>query len=490
MTLQSVSFLLFLAVVATAYYLLPQRLRNGFLLLASYAFYLLTMPQYAPLLLGMTAISYFVARRLDAPNKPKGRKAWMLASIGLYILVLCVFKYFGLFTKVFAGWGWMNTDSALTLLMPIGISFYTFQIIGYTVDVYHNKVAAERNIIVYALFVSFFPQILAGPIGRAGELLPQYHAAPAFHYENVVGGMQRFLLGAFKKVVVADSLGIFVNGIYGNLEHYQGFSLLFVILAYAGQFYFDFAGYTDMAIGVAKILGFQLRENFKAPYLSTNFSEFWQRWHISLSTWFRDYIYIPLGGNRKGFARKLLHLLIVFAVSGLWHGSTVNFLIWGLLQGILRIAEELWKRKKREAKENGFFVRNLKRLGVFGTWAITLVFFRAETLADAGYVLRNLVTHLSPATTVTQILYLASNGIANTGTYYLFFFGTLGMALLLCAYFDWRTYPQTVSNNALAAVGRRKRWALYWVMGIAVMLFYFIALTGATGALGIIYKGF
>ncbi|MEA5050798.1 MAG: MBOAT family protein, partial [Oscillospiraceae bacterium] len=269
MLINSVTFLLFLGASAAVYYLLPGRLRNIFLLLASYVFYMWKLPQYGVLILAVTGVSYGFARAIDAQADEKKRKALLTVSILVCLSALAVFKYFNFFMEsvaaLFSLCGLAFMPAQLTLALPAGISFYTFTVIGYNVDVCNKKTPCERDFIVYALFVSFFPSVLSGPIARAGEMLPQYKTGHKFEYGNLVEGLQRFLTGAFKKVVVADGLGIIVNGVYGSLADYRGPMLLTAVLLYAVQLYADFSGYTDMAVGAAKLLGFTLRENFRAP---------------------------------------------------------------------------------------------------------------------------------------------------------------------------------------------------------------------------------
>lgn len=509
MALNSVTFILFLAAVAVIYYQLPQKLRNAFLLAASYIFYIWAVPYYAAIIFFTTALTYFTTKFMERQTAQRHRRFFLVLGIIIPVLVLCVFKYYNFFTLPLAAALGIIPKPAdvFSLIFPVGISFYTFQVIGYNIDVYNKKTGHERNFITYALFVSFFPQIIAGPIGRAGELLPQYKEKHNFHYAGVVQGMQRFLIGAFKKAVVADGLGIFVNGIYGNIREYKGLMLILAAVLYAVQIYCDFSGYSDMAIGAAKILGFRLRENFNQPYMATNISGFWQRWHMSLTSWLNDYIFTPLVWSRwynKLFQGKkwdehkphvISNIIIVFLISGLWHGSTINFVIWGLLHGLFRAGEELIKRgKKKKKKKDGFVLRNFKRLGIFGVSALTHIFFRLPTLADVGYFFSSLASSGTLRLMRDQIRNLAANGIGYTKLYYLIFSGGLIIGIIIFSYIElcvYRSAKTGIANpNPLNKLSGKKRWAAYWLLALLTAMFYLIANTGQSGSGQFIYRGF
>ena len=373
MLFNSVKYIIFIAVAVTLYYLLPKKVRNIFLLVTSYVFYMWAIPQYGVLVLFTTGLSYFAARLIDKTEKAKTRKTFLVISILLCISFLVVFKYYNFFmeelTALMSLVGVAFVPAKFTLALPMGLSFYTFQVIGYNVDVYNKKVESEKNFIDYALFVSFFPQILAGPIGRANEMLPQYKQEHKLEYSNIVEGLQRFLTGAFYKVVIADGLGKIIDGVYGNLPEYKGLTLIFTVFAYTVQMYCDFSGYTDMAIGSGKLFGFTLRENFRTPYLATDMGDLWSRWHMSLTSWFNDYIFTPLVWsrwvNKFVFGKKweehkphfITNIIIIFLISGLWHGAGITYVVWGLFHGIVRSLEELAARlrpkKKRKKKKTG-----------------------------------------------------------------------------------------------------------------------------------------
>ena len=335
MSYNTPAFLLFLAVCLLVYYALPGRLRNPFLLLASSVYYLIAAPQYFLLVAATAGVVYVAARGVASAKNPKRRRALFLTGLLFPLAALFFFKYFNFFTESLAAlaglFGVRWAPVSLGLALPLGISFYTFQSIGYLIDVRGGAVEPERNFWIFALFVSFFPQILAGPIGRAKEMLPQYRAPRDFSYDGFAAGAQRFLTGAFKKIVIADGFGVFVGEVYASLPQREGFTVLLAVLFYALQLYFDFAGYTDMALGVAKLFGLTLRENFTAPYFATNFSGFWKRWHMSLTSWFTDYLFTPLvwsrWANKLFFGKKwdehkphfALNLILVFLVSDLCH---------------------------------------------------------------------------------------------------------------------------------------------------------------------------
>jgi len=278
-----------------------------------------------------------------------------------------------------------------TLLLPVGISFYTFQAVGYTMDVYRGKIKAEKNLGIYALFVSFFPQLVAGPIERTENLLPQFYRHHTFDYNKAVSGAKLMIWGYFMKVVVADRLALYVDSVYNNADLHNGTSLLLATVFFAFQIYCDFGGYSNIAIGCAKIMGFDLMTNFKRPYFSTTIQEFWQRWHISLSTWFRYYLYIPLGGNRVSKYRNYWNVFVTFAVSGLWHGAAWTFVIWGALNGIYQIVEKSFKNAKNKINETSIL---RKTTNIFITFLLTCfawIFFRANSISDAFVIIKKII---------------------------------------------------------------------------------------------------
>lgn len=507
MALNTVVFIIFLAVVTTVYYLLPQKLQNGFLLLASYVFYFWSMPLLGLLLPVSTLVSYGAGRAIGTAEQLQKRRAFLVGNIVFHVALLAAFKYLYGSQQAEALSAWVTRATGigadpggflLTYGAPLGIGFFTLQAIGYTVDVYRKTATAEKNLVRYALFAGFFAHITSGPIDRADELLPQMRQRHMFSYDNLLAGCQRLLTGAFKKIVVGDALGLIINGVYGtptqhaplgNLDRYSGAILIVVTLLFVLQLYADFSGYTDMALGAAKILGFELRENFDAPYLATSIDGLWRRWHISLTSWLRDYVYFPLGGSRRGFGCKLLNILLVFVVSGLWHGNTISYLLWGLFHGLFRIGEELWRKYAPAPKKpDGFVKRNAKRAAMYVLWAFSFITFKAERWPQLRYVFTNMFSGLSLQILKTQILEIITENIGETTTYYLIFFGGLLTGMLILALFDRRMYQNAGLYNPLSTYKTKTRWLLYWVMGLLTALFYLLVLTAASGSPSFLYQ--
>ena len=396
MLFNSFQFLVFFPIVTAVFFFIPKKMRVVWLLIASYYFYMQWNVKYTFLLLLSTLLTYFGAIGIEKTEKNQSRKLilWtvLLANLG----ILAYFKYANfLLTNVNKMLKVVLPGSELTLLdiaLPVGISFYIFQAIGYLLDVYRGTIKAEKNVIFYALFVSFFPQLVAGPIERSCNLLPQIRGlekAELWDYRRVQSGCLTVLYGYFIKLVIADRAALLVNRVFWNYEVFPPSAYLLAIILFAIQIYCDFAGYSSIAVGCARILGVRLMDNFTAPYLARGIKDFWRRWHISLSTWFMDYLYIPLGGNRKGRLRKQLNLLIVFLISGLWHGASWHFVFWGMIHGVLRIIEELvlplFKRKNRPSAK-GFWTQFGKDGSIVLTFllvAFALTFFRAESVHQA-----------------------------------------------------------------------------------------------------------
>ena len=395
MNFNSLSYLLFLPAMLLLYFLLPRRVKNPVLLIASYGFYMGWGPAYALLLLFATLTTFFAALAMERELWGR-RKLWLAAALVLNFGVLFVFKYFNFFAGLTAvalrALGLAVPAVSVDLLLPVGISFFTFQVLGYAIDVCRRKIPAEHSFVDYALFVSFFPQLVAGPIDRAGSLLPQLKAVRSFSDENLKAGCLRLLWGLMKKMILADRLATIVNTVYADVASYSTGQLLLASVCFSFQIYCDFSAYSDIAVGSARMLGVRLMENFRFPYGAHSLKEFWRRWHISLSTWFQDYLYFPLGGNRVPKWRHCLNLLIVFTVSGLWHGAAVTFVLWGLLHGLGQVAGILlkpvreWVYRRVIPKESAV-MRCLSLLATFALVTAAWVFFRAVTVADALHVL-------------------------------------------------------------------------------------------------------
>ena len=398
MLFNSISFLLFFPIVCIVYYLIPSkytRRRVCFLLLASYYFYMNWKAEYALILFAITIITYLTSLGISRCNHIRVKRLLLLSNIFLIIGILFYFKYYNFLAvnieHLLSSFGLGIEIPEFKLLLPIGISFYTFKALGYSIDVYRGKTAVERDFLSFALFVSFFPQLAAGPIDRANNLLPQLHQCQRFEYENFMKGIKIMLWGYFLKLALADRCGIYVDTIFNHLDYHNGGSYLVASFLFAFQIYGDFAGYSLIAIGVAKVMGFDLMENFRRPYFASSVGEFWHRWHISLSTWFRDYVYIPLGGSRVSKARCYFNLLITFLISGIWHGANWTFIIWGGLHGILLCVE---KALAIGGKKHYIGINRLVHCIItFVLISITWVFFRADSLSDAIRVVTGIITN-------------------------------------------------------------------------------------------------
>lgn len=393
MSFISIEYIILLAIFVPIFFNLPRQLRILFLLLISYIFYAFSRVEYIFLIVFSTGVDYFAAKQLEktSPDAITTRRLLLFASIFVNLGVLFIFKYFNFFNEslriIFESAGVHYNPLLHSMTLPVGISFFTFQSMAYTIDVYRGDIKAEKNVTVFASYVAMFPQLVAGPIERARNILPQLREDRPFAYHRAVSGLQLILWGVFKKIVIADRLAVYVNGIYNDVETFSGLPLLVATLFFTFQIYCDFSGYSDIAIGSARILGFDLMENFRQPYFSSSIQEFWRRWHISLSTWFRDYLYIPLGGNRVSFGRKLVNLMIVFVVSGLWHGANWTFIIWGALHGFYIVIETVITGRWQSLNLRIPFLQWLLTFSLVGfAW----IFFRANSLGDAWYIITNL----------------------------------------------------------------------------------------------------
>lgn len=391
MLFNSLEFLLFFPIIGLTYFLLPKLWqRNALLLIGSYYFYMCWNAKYALLLFTSTVITYIAARLIIKSTKIWQKKACVAVSVAMNLSILVFFKYYTFLsdnvTELMKASGLRMELPHFDILLPVGISFYIFQALGYTIDVYRGVTKAERNFFVYALFVSFFPQLVAGPIERSTNLLRQFKFLHRFNSEQAIEGLKLMAWGYFLKLALADRCAITVNEIFNHLQNHES-STLVAVLLFPFQIYGDFAGYTFIAIGCAKIMGFSLMDNFRHPYFAATVTEFWHRWHISLSTWFRDYVYIPLGGNRVGKVRCYINVMITFILSGIWHGANWTFILWGTLHGILQCIERFigWHRTTFSGVSRVFHITI-----TFVLVAITWVFFRANNLVDAIEIFRSL----------------------------------------------------------------------------------------------------
>ena len=400
MLFNSVEFLIFFPVVTLLFFLLPHKFRWFLLLVASCYFYMFFKPEYILILAFTIVIDYFAGILLEQEENLKRRKLYLIASLVANIGVLAIFKYFNFLNSnvsaLFSWSGFRNPIPNLTWLLPIGLSFHTFQAMSYTIEVYRGKQKAERHFGIYALYVMFYPQLVAGPIERPQNIIHQFHAKRNFSYGNAVSGLNFILYGLFKKMVIADRLSVYVNQVYGNIHNASTLSAAIACVFFSVQIYCDFSGYSDIAIGTAKFMGYDLMINFNRPYLSQSISEFWTRWHISLSTWFKDYLYIPLGGSRNGKWKWYRNLIIVFMISGLWHGASWTFVVWGALHAVYNITGLLLKDWSGRAgvaiglNKWKSVQKFLNRSAVFILVTFAWIFFRAENFAKASAMIHKL----------------------------------------------------------------------------------------------------
>jgi len=396
----SFAFVAFFVVVTTLFFLLPHRLRWLLLLVASCIFYMLFVPIYILILIATIVIDYFAGIWIEDTGDPKKKRWYLSVSIVSVCTMLFVFKYFNFFNANFAALAEAlhlhYPIEALRIALPIGLSFHTFQSLSYVIEVYRGRQKAERHFGIYALYVMYFPQLVAGPIERPQNLLHQFHEEKHFDLRRFQSGMTLALWGLFKKVVVADSMAIYADTIYNSAPHHTSSSLLVATYCFAFQIYCDFSGYTDIARGVSRVYGIELMQNFDAPYFSSSISEFWTRWHISLSTWFKDYVYFPLGGNRVPLLRNFFNLFVVFMLSGLWHGANWTFIVWGALHGSYLVLGRIWNFQRERfgwpaAQHAGWLRRSVATIYVFHLVLIAWVFFRAPNLGSALTIVRRML---------------------------------------------------------------------------------------------------
>lgn len=401
MLFNSFEFLVFFPLVTILFFVLPHRLRWLILLAASCVFYMYFIPVYILILLGTILIDYFAGIYLEDTIEPKKKKRYLALSIIANVGVLAIFKYYNFFLdNINDTWNLLSGHpTALKYIgigLPIGLSFHTFQAMSYTFEVYYGRQKAERHFGYYALYVMFYPQLVAGPIERPQNILHQLHEEKHFDNNRLRDGLSQMLWGMFKKVVIADNLAGMVNMAFSDPSQTNTTALLLASYFFAIQIYCDFSGYSDIALGAARVMGFNLMENFRTPYLSQSIREFWSRWHISLSTWFRDYLYIPLGGNRVGKSRWMFNLFIVFLISGFWHGANWTYIIWGALHGLFLIIaiikDDFIEKNGLKKLLNGRWVKPMNVLITFHLALLAWIFFRANTVQDAFTILKKLPT--------------------------------------------------------------------------------------------------
>ena len=404
MLFNSIDFAIFLPIVFILYWFVTQKnlkLQNLLLLIASYIFYGWWDWRFLSLIIFSSFVDYFIGVALSKTKISKKRKLLLLASILVNLGFLGFFKYYNFFlenfVEAFHFFGNPINPQGLSVILPVGISFYTFQTLSYSIDVYRQKLKPTKDIVAFFAFVSFFPQLVAGPIERATNLLPQFYKKRTFNYTSAVDGMRQILWGIFKKVVIADNAATYANQIFNNYEDYNGSTLFLGALFFTFQIYGDFSGYSDIAIGTARLFGFDLKQNFAFPYFSRDIAEFWRRWHISLSTWFRDYLYIPLGGSRGSMLMKIRNIFIIFLVSGFWHGANWTFVVWGAVNALYFLPLMLLNKNRVHVTDivaqNSVFPTITEFFQVIITFFITVIawiFFRAESLTIAIHYLSKL----------------------------------------------------------------------------------------------------
>lgn len=466
MLFNSLQFLVFFSIVTATYFALPHRRRWQLLLIASCYFYMVLVPEYILILFFLIIVDYCAGLLLERTSGHTRRLILVLSLIA-NVGMLGVFKYFNFFNTnlhvIFNLFGLHDTISNLNLVLPIGLSFHTFQSMSYTIEVYRGRYPAEHHIGIYALYVLFYPQMVAGPIERPGNLLRQFHQEQSFDYQRVSDGLKLMVWGLFKKVVIADRLALLVNHIYDHPSTTSGLPLVIATYAFSFQIYCDFSGYSDIAIGAAKVMGIRLMNNFNRPYYSKSIAEFWRRWHISLSSWFRDYVYISMGGNRVPRPRWYFNLFVVFLVSGLWHGANWTFVIWGALHGFYLIFSIVTQNFRQ------WFVRLIrldrspwiqKFVGVFITFHLVTfswILFRAKSVQDAWYV----ITHLGFAN--------PAGSLANLGLGTLdLVIAALSIVVLESVHLLQRRIP-IIERLRIQPVW--SRWAFYVTAVLAILMF-------------------
>ena len=481
MLFNSIDFLIFFPVAACIYFAVPHRFRYLWLLVCSYYFYMCWNAAYALLLFASTFITWLSGlaideyRRKGDENSKLQCQGMVAISFTLNLAMLVIFKYTGFIidnlNRVFGSIGISFALPEFNLLLPVGISFYIFQALSYTMDVYRGDVRVERNLLRYAVFVAFFPQLVAGPIERSSRLLEQFYEKHEFSYEQMARGLMMMLWGYFQKMVIADRLAVLVSQVFDYYAYYGGVQILVGCVFFAFQIYCDFAGYSCIAIGAAQVMGFDLMRNFEQPYLAASVASFWRRWHISLTSWFRDYLYIPLGGNRMGTLAKYRNILIVFLASGLWHGANWTYVIWGGLNGLFQILGELLRparerlRKLFRSDGDSASARILSTLLTFLMIDFTWIFFRADNLKAAVGILRQLFSRANLAV-------LFDGGLYNLGLSRLdFTIGLLGITLLLAV--DVLHERKVRIRGWILRQNLWFRWAVYFLAVFSILIFGF-----------------
>ncbi len=467
MLFNSIDFALFLPIVFLIYWGMVHtsiKAQNVFIILASYLFYGWWDWRFLLLIVTSTLVDYFVGLGLERYEAKKKRKALLCLSIITNIGILVFFKYVNFFVDTFvdayALFGKEISVTSLHIILPVGISFYTFQTLSYSIDVYNKKIAPTKDFFAFTAFVCFFPQLVAGPIERAKHLLPQFQKKRHFEFSNGVDGLKQILWGLFKKMVIADTCGRYVDLLYANPSDFTSSSLVIGAILFSFQIYADFSGYSDIAIGVARLFGFHLKQNFATPYFSTSITEFWRRWHISLSTWFRDYVYIPLGGNKTSTRRFVCTILIVFCVSGLWHGASWTFIIWGLLHAFLYLATFFITGNNKKTIRNPYLHHLSHVIQMFFTFflvSFAWIFFRAESVGSAFRYIGRLFS-----TSIVSFPNFTSKGNVLTLVFFIVFLVVI----------EWKGREESYAiKQLLQKRARIIRWSFYSLLILFLGLF-------------------
>ena len=490
MTFNTLDFLLLLAVTMGLYFVLPWRLRNPLLLVASYVFYAAYSLKLTLFLVIITLLTYVLALKISQCREVKGdkklAKRWMSTGVIICLGILAFYKYFNFISDSLVTLIGAEESLHMNFMVPLGISFIIFTLVSYLVDVYRGTISAERNLLKYALFVAFFPKVAQGPIERAGNILPQFEEKHSFDLMRFRAGMLMVLYGLFMKMVVADRAAIAVDKVYGNLPIYSGASILIATILFAFQIYCDFAGYSYVAIGVAKVLGFNFKQNFRQPYLSQSVAEFWRRWHISLNRWLIDYLYIPLGGSRCSKLRKNYNTLTTFVLSGLWHGADWGYIIWGLLNGVYIIIEaECKSLAMRFLKKNGkdsterdsiptasACRRIIHRMITFIMISFSWIFFRAQKLSVAVIVIRRILTEFNLRSFLDYVRETITGGMGSElfGLDVVYGLPILIMGILIVVIVDVLSEKRELAE-LLAGGSRSIRWIVSYALIFAILLF-------------------
>ncbi len=475
MVFNSISFIIFLMITFIIYYSTGSKHRWVVLLTASYAFLAYANIIYIIPIFISSVSSYFIGIAISRSAHLK-KKSLLGMNVLINVSMLIALKYLttGSNLNTIIGVGYLSSASCtLGFAIYLGLSFYTLQAISYTIDIYYGRLNPEKHFGIFTLYISFFPKLLAGPIARAKDLIPQFHKQIRFNYSDVHAGLQRILWGLFKKIVVADRLGLIVDNVYKAPESYQGIQLLIAVLSFSLQIYIDFSAYTDVAIGTARVFGYHLSENFRFPYFATSIRKFWQRWHISLTSWFRDYLYIPLGGNRVTTTRWYINIMIIFLMSGFWHGSGLTFLIWGCLHGILYLGND-WLGKLssplcERIKNNPVICQYPCVLLTFSLVTFAWIFFRANSTGQAFYVIRHMfdgigqfLFRINDIGYITGVLVQLGLGRQD------YFIVVSGVALI---FFTEYLQYRKISLVKIDRYPLYVRWAIYYVLTISIFFF-------------------